>query len=1174
MSGPGDGTDARGEAAARVGGNLGHGDDDDNAATTAHGDSSHDPSHASTAEQAGNPARDPDPAPGADAASDPDRPLGLHPYPGMDRHRRWAIITGFLGAFLAILSGFLPVHQDTTQVQWTAGPDYASVTSPLVSGRPLDLTISAPCGPLAQVPENSVVFSTLPKGAPGRISDGLVVQRSSDAAGDPVIEVVVRNRTLLSVPLDTLRDSDCQTLNVRAETGILVAELTGMEQDPEDAQDGENPVRAAVPGSMRPQVTGIFTDLTPTTAPDGLGESTVEVTVDSRYSSSPTLLKQILILVGIAATIASVWFLHRLDRIDGRTHRRVVPRSWLRLSGVDGVVISILTFWHFVGANTSDDGYLLTMARSAGPSGYMANYYRWLGSPESPVGWYYEILRVFAEISTASPWMRLPTLVCGILSWLIISREVIPRLGRLARTWRRSRWTGAALFLAFWMAFNNGLRPEPVIALGALLTWSLVERSIATRRLMPGVLAIGVAAFSVGAGPTGLMCVAALAAGAREFIRMARRRARVVGWAAIIGPVLAVGLALLFTVFADQTVAAVLEATRIRTELGPSLPWYGEKERWESLFGVSADGGVARRFPVLLMLMCLGLVTAVMLRRGSIPGAAAGPSRRLIGVLAGSLLFLVFTPTKWTHHFGVFAGLAGALAVLTVIALRSSSVSLARSRWVVWAALCLVVGLSTATDNTWWYVSDYGIPFSDSFPAVAGIQIQYVAFLGGFACLIIAGLIHIGFLPDEPGRALWRKITVRLSFLRSRPDTPAARKRDGRGIDGAPLTVVAFSVVIFELCSAVIAVFIQSPAYTVGRANIRAISGEPCSLADSVLVEENSNDGILSAIGAGPEISLGAGVVNGFAPNGLPDSITVESAETSGSLAEAQTDERDPDDGVDAGTTGGRGSLTVNGSTVALPFGLDPETTPVLGSYRRGPQVAAELTSAWYRLPARSPNRPLLVMAVAGRIGAGDLRIEYGRPGHVGAAGPTDFEVMGSMTPIDIGPSPAWRNLRIPLESIPEDAEVVRIVAQDNNLDPDRWLAVTPPRNPQLRTLDEVVGHDDPVLIDWVVALAFPCQRPFVHNGGVAEIPRYRILADRESSAAANWWQSANGGGPLLWTTQTVEAVTVPTYLDHDWSRDWGSLQRFEPLDPTATPASLLRSSDRRWGWTTPGPMN
>src|SRR5699024_1020341 len=159
---------------------------------------------------------------------------------------------------------------------------------------------------------------------------------------------------------------------------------------------------------------------------------------------------------------------------------------------------------------------------------------------------------LFAEISAASPWMRLPTLLCGILSWLIISREVLPRLGRLARAWRRPRWTGAALLLGLRMAVNHGPRPAPGTAPRPLLTGSLVERSIATRRLVPLVAAIGVAAFPLGAGPTGLMCVAALAAGAREAVRMIRWRARVVGWAPILGPLLAVGLALLYTVFADQ----------------------------------------------------------------------------------------------------------------------------------------------------------------------------------------------------------------------------------------------------------------------------------------------------------------------------------------------------------------------------------------------------------------------------------------------------------------------------------------------------------------------------------------------------------------------------------------------------------------------------------------------
>jgi len=34
-------------------------------------------------------------------------------------------------------------------------------------------------------------------------------------------------------------------------------------------------------------------------------------------------------------------------------------------------------------------------------------------------------------------------------------------------------------------------------------------------------------------------------------------------------------------------------------------------------------------------------------------------------------------------------------------------------------------------------------------------------------------------------------------------------------------------------------------------------------------------------------------------------------------------------------------------------------------------------------------------------------------------------------------------------------------------------------------------------MIDWEVALQFPCQQPFNHRLGVAQIPEYRILPDR-----------------------------------------------------------------------------
>lgn len=1145
---------------------------------------------------------------------------------GTERSRssRWynarvlAAVLGFLGAALSLLAGVLPVHQDNAEISWSPGTDFRGVTAPLVAGRPLDLDVSLPCAAAGEAPEDTVLLSTLPAGSDGRSSDGLMVVRGRNAQGESSLEVIDRNLTLLSVPVEALRSPDCDAVTITA-TPESVTAHAGDATYPTGDERGQ-PIAGAFDGSMRPQVVGLFTDLTAASAPEGIEAMTAHVTVDARYSSSPTALKVVALLLAVAATIGSLYYLRRLDLRDGRHHVRLMPNRRRGFTPLDGIVAGTLVVWHLVGANTSDDGYLLTMARSAGPSGYMANYFRWLGSPESPVGWYYEILKAMSAVSTASVWMRLPTLLCGLATWWVLTREVLPRLGRLARRWALPEWVGAAVFLSFWMAFNNGLRPEPVLALGALVTWILVERSIATRRLLPAYLAVTVAAFSIGTGPTGVICLAILLSGTRTIVATIRRRAKTFGWAPVIGPLLAAGLVLLVTVFADQTLSSVVTASKVRTDLGPSLPWYGEKERWVSLLSVGEDGGLSRRFPMLLMLLSVAIVGIAMLRRGRIAEVASGPSRRIVGVILGSLALLVFTPTKWTHHFGIFAGIGGAIAVVAVLALRPKVLGSARNAWLVGAALSATVALSTATDNVWWYVSNYGMPFGESFPSVAGFQINYIAFLATIVCLACALLTHIGLIPP---RASWPHLPRRVGALTRRLRMPrfvgavgdyfgiAAARGDGtstgtgtgtgtadaptprpdgarraRPVAGAPesgrrlgltasaFTAVALVVVAANLSSALVAVFDRAPAYTVGRSNARALVGKPCSLADAVLVEENSNDGLLQPVGTSMENSLGAGDRTGFAPNGVPESIPVDTTdEDSTTTAGGATVDASGGTAVDAGTTGGQGEETINGSTVALPFGLDPAQTPVLGSYRRGPQTQASLQSGWYELPARTAKRPLLVVAAAGWVSGSDLRIEYGRAGRVGAAGPSNFEVMGSMPLIDVGPAPTWRNFRIPLDSLPTDAEVVRIVAHDNNLSSDWWMAVTPPRNPQLSTLDEVVGRTDPVLADWVVALAFPCQRPFVHNDGVAEIPKYRILPDRQYSQMTNWWQSAGSGGPLLWLEQLVTPVTIPTYLNSDWGRDWGSLQRLDPLDPDAVPAPIERSSSTHLGTWSPGPM-
>ena len=91
-------------------------------------------------------------------------------------------------------------------------------------------------------------------------------------------------------------------------------------------------------------------------------------------------------IVGALATILALVALHRLDGIDGRRARRFLPAHWWKFTAVDAVVIGTLVLWHFIGANTSDDGYLLDMARVSEHAGYMANYFRWFGVPEAPFG--------------------------------------------------------------------------------------------------------------------------------------------------------------------------------------------------------------------------------------------------------------------------------------------------------------------------------------------------------------------------------------------------------------------------------------------------------------------------------------------------------------------------------------------------------------------------------------------------------------------------------------------------------------------------------------------------------------------------------------------------------------------------------------------------------------------
>ncbi|MGW5386965.1 arabinosyltransferase domain-containing protein [Nocardia sp. NPDC003963] len=1072
----------------------------------------------------------------------------------LNRIRLLALVSGLLGFVLAIAAPLLPVRQDRTSLDWPqAGA--ASVEAPLVSYQPLRLDLTVPCAVLSGA--EGTVVETVPDGSGQSSARGLRV-----TVTDAGLSVVLRDVPLLSAERAEL--GGCEGLTVTSTAAASTAELTGTTR-----ADG-TPFRAEVGRDIRPQLVGVFTDL----PADRLGGIRLHADIDSRFTSSPTPLKTAAIVGAVVFTVLALIALHLLDTTDGRRARRFLPAHWWRFRLADGVVLGVLAGWHIIGANTSDDGYILNMARVSDKAGYLANYYRWFGVPEAPFGWSYEVLAWMTRVSESSPWMRLPTLLAGIVCWLVISREVLPRLGARVRGNQIALWTAGLVFLAFWLPYDNGLRPEPLIAAGALLTWCSIERAIATARLLPAAIAVLIAAFSLAAGPTGLICIAALIAGSRPVLQIIIARARggasrgqaLWRYASIVAPGLAAGALVLVVIFADQTLSTVLEATRVRTAVGPNVAWFDERTRWDSLLMLSPDGSLARRFGVLLMLLCLLVCVLQVLRKGRIPGTSRGPSVRILGIVFASLLLMMFTPTKWTHHFGVYAGLAGSLAALAAVAVGTNGIRAPRNRALFAAAVLFLLAITFTGSNGWWYVSSFGVPWWDKAPLVAGKGLSTL-FLGlAVLALLVAMWLHY--------RAPYR----------SGPPSRSARYAS------APLTVAAALLVLFEIASLTKAAVGQYPAYSIAKSNFRALAGDPCGLADDVLVETDTADSLLLPYEGDPAAGLVStdpdAQTSGFTPDGVAEDLTADAEETtSGGANSVESDtENKTTDTTGAGTGGGTTVQTgINGSTVALPFGLDPARTPVLGSYRSGDQQQAKLTTQWYRLDLTDEMRAdpayrVLALTAAGRIKSvdadgvltygQDLTVEYGIRNADGS-----MRVLGSVAPLDIGPNPSWRNLRVPLDQLPREANAVRLVAVDNDITARQWLAVTPPRLPRLATLDSVVGHTDPVLLDWHVGLAFGCQRPFDHSHGVAEVPRWRILPDRVGSDASNAWQDSIGGGPLGWTELLLEADSVATYLSDDWARDWGSLERFTPYRPDAGPAELTVTEVDRGGASTDDPI-
>jgi arabinosyltransferase C len=1044
-----------------------------------------------------------------------------------------AAVLGLLGALLAVAVPLLPVIQDTAVITWPRAGHLDPVNAPLVAFQPQSLTATIPCAAAASADTRSAqpadLLATTPPGSADGAAVGMVVQ-----VADGKLTLISRGQALGNVLLSTIPASPGQCMITVASDARGTTATAGATRFVKVDQD------------VRPQVTGIYSALNEQRDPvTGLA---VQITADTRFQSVPHPVKLTAIALAVLAVLASLILVHRLDGRIGRRAPRVLPPGWWRPTGRDATVLAVLAVWVVIGGITSDDGYILTMIRARAEMGYVGNYYRWFDVPETPFGWPYELYAYWSQISTAPPWLRLPSFAMGGVSWMLISRQVMPRLGREVRRSTAAGWAAAAVFLAFWLPYNNGLRLEPVVAIGSLLALCAVERAVATRRVLPLALGLVAAAFTVAATPTGFIAVAPFLVALRPLVQLLRQHASVSGRPAVLGPILGAGLLVLVVIFADQTLAGVLEATRIRTEIGPSLSWFQEPARYQDLFSYKPDGALARRFPVLLLLLCLGTSLVVLLRRSGIPGAGLGPSRRLIGTTGTSLVLLALTPTKWTHHFGAFASIGAALAALTALATSSSVLRSARNRWWFLSGLLVILALSSTGINAPWYVSQYGVPWFDKPPSVNGFQASTLlivaAALAGLIA-VIEGLRHEPGAPPPPPQ----------------PDRRLGRHRALR-IGSAPLAVFCGLLVLAEVGAMVKAMHKQRDGYSMAAANIAHITGHSCNLTDAVSVEPDRRAGALRPLRT--TLLADIPLQRGFELNRFPR----DPADPTARPANNNNAERPGAGRGDRAPKAGDGDNPID----PPPTGLGGAEIPIWSSFSPTSPGTGNLRTTWYALPmAARQGRAPIVISVAGKLSpTTPLIAEFARRTDRGFAVVDQVWIGGRAT----ANAPGWRDYRIGLPARAAGADAVRLIATDADVTDEGWLAFSAPRVPVLSSLTDLVAPTPPVFLDWPVGFVHPCVRPFTIRNGIAEVPQYRLLPDELLTDYSKTWSSREAGGPIGWLQIVATQQEVPTYLKENWDTDWGKLMVVQLRVPDAGTPTLRTGTIVRSGWWSPGPLH
>ncbi|MEX5719551.1 arabinosyltransferase domain-containing protein [Geodermatophilus maliterrae] len=990
-----------------------------------------------------------------------------------------SLLVGLLGIALALALPLAPVVADRTVVSWpAAGQQPVSTTAFFVPYRPAELHVEIPCRAVQAAlgsPERTTLVATtvVPEGGS---TSGLVVDTEAGQLRVLVNGRLVREETPGATGCDVRVDSDDTATTVSAGSGPPTA----------------------LPGEPVPEVFAFVTDLAPGQAAD----TSVTARTRTWFESRPSGLKLAVTGAHALLVLLSVALLVRRGPRAVRPARERVPGRALRVL-CDVAVVSVLSAWVLIAPQTDDDGYATMTVRNALVSGDIGNYYHWFNASEAPFTLVQHIVRPIVAMTTEPVWLRLPSYLAGVATWFVVSRgvlgAVLPRPSRGGVV----RWSAALCFLAWWLPFDLGVRPEPFVALATATVLALLLRGTTpgARRPLPAVAAAAlVAGVALAITPSSVVVLAPVLVLLPRIWRTLRADdaggswVSTAGLAALLGCIASSGLVLMF---ADQSWHGVAKATELHTLIGPNLAWYEEVTRYAVLLSVAGGQGTAtKRLPVVLTLVLLVVVALLLARRTREPRVF--PEAHLLAAsTALGFVLLAVTPSKWTHHFGSMVGLAAPFVVVAGALLVRVARERSRDRGVVAIGLvgagllALATALAFSGPNAWFLYSNYGLPYQDVAVRPLGIPLH-----NPVTWLVVAAVAAV--------------VLVRL------------RRRPGQGsaataavLSPVLLTATALvAAVVLLLGSFTVAPLRQAAAggYSLTEVNLASLTGGTCGVAEAVEVLVDDPGGPL-----GP--AIGEGSADGFVSGGgYPPS-----------------------------------------SPPPAPPGTGP-ATDLWGSLAGGELATGTLTSPWVPLPELADDQDVAV-SVAGRTaGANRLELEFGRSD--GGEAVTALE----RRPLGDGPEgrPAWRPLAVGADAVPATADAVRVLATDAATDAGGWLAVTGPRVRTAEGLQDFLTGRGTVLPDWPLSWHVPCVRDIpVVADGLAQTPDVLLAAPGAYADVAGIAYAPGQGGSFAGVTLAARQE-VPSRLAGAPQEEWGSVV---VLDYAMARDAYDRTTGEVWLW-------